>query len=704
MAKQTLESKEILHASNERVKELEIVIKGSFVATMGDVVIELPYGSMIGLLEQPGEMYRFDYVAKEDAVVVSYSYKNPASIQTIIKSNPQIVPYITTSVLSCIQDLFEKVAQNMQACRELIDILGTGEKLTYDLQVWKFGFFRSVGDMLPSKDPGLCNGFVLYGYEYIQFLSFILSELIEKKREYDIRKEELNGGDSKNEEGTDTNESASEDPADDVDESEAVNELMHTDESGDGTEKEKDDKKKGDVKPSDVSDSLIEILEYSGVDNEKAEAFEKLIADYTSMPDRNDTSDKGRNLRRQLSEVFYEVYEGAFMRSLMDRDIPVVLKMFFYFGFVTPELAGEDNTRELHMLAESYKPDPEGNVLTAYEWLKLIYEGKAEPSKNEFDMEYPKYLKQRYENGEIKQTEIKRLLADQKAKVSFELNNFLKTGARITFGRVSSFVPVFTKDSVVKKPGEAMASWKKIHEALDTVRRIDFGCFTRQMVFSNTNIGVTREFIDVEILPYIILMPNGGSRSTLWQEISGAYRDTPGRMMMPVFTEKDVSNYIIRLSGEFRWEMCRREQGVHWNDVTVPSLTSLFSDYMQFYRKNHDLSPELREKIKNQLQAARNSVKAVFVSDYINYLAYESAGSLRLNKVSREILFRFCPFASDIRAKLAKTSPAYQKLIERFDIKRAQKKHMMGIVFNKIEKEGADIPEELLQQQAYIDK
>ena len=701
MAKQTIESKDILHATNERVRELEIVIKGSFIATSGDVIIDLPYGSMIGLMEHPGELYRFDYEAKEDSITVSYPYKNPGSVQAIIKANPQIAPYITTAIYSCIQELFEKTAQVIQACRDLIDVLGTGEKLSYDLQVWKYEFFRSLGNMLPSKDVAFCTGFILSGYEYTQYLSFILSELLEKKSEYELQKQtKTDEAETESDPGKEAD-AAEGDPEADVDDSEAVSELMGSGVSADDEDKP-DEVESGEAE--DMSDALERILEYSGVSEEKAEKFRTYIADFIALPDKTDTSDKARLLRRQLSEVFYDVYEGAFMRSITDRDMPLVMKMFFYFGFVSEELAGKKNTGVLQRLARNYEPDPEGNVLTAYEWIRLIYDGKVEPSKNEFDMEYPKYLKQRYDDGEIKQADMKRLLDDQREKASFEIRNFMKNGSRMTFGRISSFVPVFTEESVMKPPAESMATWKDIHEALNTVRRIDFSCFTRQIVFSNQQIGVTREFIDTEILPYIVLMPNGGSRAALWQEISGAHRDTPGRMMMPFFPEKEVSNYVIKLAGEFRWEMCRREQGVHWNDVTVPSLTSMFCDYLQFYRKNHDLSPDLREKIKAQLQSARNSSKAVFVSDYINYLAYESSGSLRLNKVSRDIIFRFCPFAADIRQKLAATSPAYQKLIERYEIKLAQRKHLMEIVCTKIDKAGAPVPEEIKRQQQFLEK
>ena len=703
MAKQTIESRDIIHASNERVKELDIVIKGSFVATSGEVSIDMPYGSMIGLFETPGEIYRFDYEAKEDSMTVSYPYKTEDSIYAIIKANPQITPYIANAVIKSVQDIFERTVQLLQACKEMEDILGTEEKTSHNLYMWKYKYFMALENMLPSKDIALCTGIILSAYEYIQYLSPILSELIEKKSEYTLQMEmkkdeaEVPGEDVQDTVPTDEDGYID----DEEDMPEALKGLMGESDEESGSDDETSDEEGPD---EETKDALDKILLYAGVSDDKAEKFRTLVAEYSAMKDKTDTSDKARLLRRQMTETYYDVYEAAFMRSIGDINVSTLMKMFFYFGFVSEELAGEKNTRILKRLAANYRPDPEGNVLTAYEWLMLIYNGKVEPSKNEFDMEYPRYLKQQYDDGEIKQAEMKRLMDDQKAKVSFELRNFVKNGSRMTFGRISSFVPVFSEESTMRSPDESMSTWKDIHEALDMVRRIDFSCFTRQIVFSNPAIGVNREFIDTEILPYIILMPNGGSRAALWQEISGAHRDTPGRMMMPMFPEKEISTYIIRLAGEFRWEMCRREQGVHWNDVTVPSLTSMFSDYLQFYRKNHDLSPDLREKIKAQLQAARNSAKAVFVSDYINYLAFESSGSLRINRVSREIIFRFCPFCSEIRQKLSVSSPAYQKLIERYNIKLAQKKHLMEIVCSKIDKAGAAIPAEIRSQKEFLDK
>ena len=132
----------------------------------------------------------------------------------------------------------------------------------------------------------------------------------------------------------------------------------------------------------------------------------------------------------------------------------------------------------------------------------------------------------------------------------------------------------------------------------------------------------------------------------MWQEIEGKKRTTPARMMCSIFHMEELTQSLIHLTGEFRWEMCKRVQGGRWNDVSEPSLTSEYCDYIQFYRRNKELSAEAKEKIKNQLGRVRNSFKEMFVTDYIMWMRYESGGSPRLNKVSRNILFSYCPFSS----------------------------------------------------------
>ena len=160
------------------------------------------------------------------------------------------------------------------------------------------------------------------------------------------------------------------------------------------------------------------------------------------------------------------------------------------------------------------------------------------------------------------------------------------------------------------------------------------------MPFSDPAKGVNSDRIMKEILPDIVLMPNAGIKAMMWQEISGVKSDTPARFMFPVFTAVDLNELMLERIARYRWEMCRRLEGVHWNDVREKSLTAEYCTYIQFYRNNRDLSTEAKEKLKGTLAQAKNNYREVFVKDYINWIKFESKGSFRLNKIARDILIR----------------------------------------------------------------
>ena len=160
---------------------------------------------------------------------------------------------------------------------------------------------------------------------------------------------------------------------------------------------------------------------------------------------------------------------------------------------------------------------------------------------------------------------------------------------------------------------------------------------------------------------------------------------------------------MVKLCGEFRWEMCKTEQGVHWNDVTDPSLTSMFCDYLQFYKKNSTLSTDMKDKLKLLLKKNNNNYKNVFVSEYINYIKFEANASPRLNKVSREILFTFCTFSKEVRDKLS-DNPQYGELIKKHQARIAGASRPLTNTIKKLQTEGLEVPEVLKQQYEYYKK
>lgn len=198
-------------------------------------------------------------------------------------------------------------------------------------------------------------------------------------------------------------------------------------------------------------------------------------------------------------------------------------------------------------------------------------------------------------------------------------------------------------------------------------------------------------------------MPVIGTRGVMWQEIEGKKRLSEGRIMLPIFMLEDLRPILLHTIGEFRWELCKRVQGSFWNDITDPSLTSEYFDYVQFYRKNQDLSQDMKDKLKASLSKAKNSYKEVFVRDYIIWIMFESEGLPRMNKVSRSILFKYCPFNREIRESLSK-NPLYENPLRYFNLHNGQKKHHFTNVSQEIRNAGKEIPEEISDEMEYLNR
>lgn len=456
------------------------------------------------------------------------------------------------------------------------------------------------------------------------------------------------------------------------------------------------------VSASDLKNSIDTILAYGEIDSETAAEFKSLIGQYKKLLDKNNTDDGSRRLRQSITKSFYTVYTAVFKKSISDTSVPVIVQMFLNFGYVDEELAGIDNAIYLYSLSGSLGKLPSGQVYTFYQWLLAIYRGEKEPCRNEFDNDFAAYLRELKNAGTISEAEEARRLYDNMERVLFELENVFPTVNKITFGRITTFCPVFSEHNIFRSLESSVVTKDAIDEVLAMIRSMDYSAYYRETAYSNAKCNIAREMVQVEILPDIILMPGIGSRGIMWQEIEGRKRTTPARMMLPMFHMEDLSTSLIRLTAEYRWEMCKRIQGVRWNDVSERSLTSEYCDYIQFYRKNIDLSTDNKEKVKTALQKAKNNYKEMFVNDYISWIVFEGNGSPRLNKVSRSILFMHCPFSAAVRTRLA-SNPLYKDMLEAYNVRNGQKLHHLEAVFQRFRSSGMDIPEELAAQKAFLE-
>ncbi len=442
-------------------------------------------------------------------------------------------------------------------------------------------------------------------------------------------------------------------------------------------------------------DCIAHILEYAGFNDEDIESIYNMIEQYRDLPDRMSIDNEIYALRKKLTSVFYDIYYKVFMRAVKDeKTLTPILEMFLNFGFMDVSFVGEEHAKDLYELTAHLDICHSEHIYTIYEWLKCIYRGEKSPSKNEFDMDFPAYLADLCKKGKISSEQAASYQHNREMKVDFEIKNMFPSVNKITYGNISKFCPILCKNDLINAIEKMLVTSEKLENALNEIRKIDYSAFYREILFSDPDKGINCERIMKEVLPDFILMPNAGTRVIMWQETSGPKSDTPGRFMFPIFTALDVDDLMLGVVGYFRWEMCRRLQGVHWNDIRDNSLTAEYCSYLQFYRKNHDLSADAKERIKNALMRVQNNYREVFIKDYVNWIKFESKGSFRLNKVSRGILVRYCPFAKALRNEL-KTNPMYQFLISKFEADTAKKLQRYNSVYTRYVKAGGEITEDL---------
>lgn len=448
------------------------------------------------------------------------------------------------------------------------------------------------------------------------------------------------------------------------------------------------------------------IMKYASYDDTEIQNTKQLIAEYKKIAEIQDYTPEMQKVRKMFTKVFYEIYEKAFFRAVHARSISVVMKLFFNFGVLDLQLAGTQHLDELmavsQLLDNQFIDQKERSkagenfchVYTTYQWLRAIYRGEKEPSKNEFDVDYAGHLLDQRKRKEITREEEHTLKHDQKKKVQFEIQNMFMSNNRITYGRISTFCPVLHSKDFIRSVDQLIVSDITVNAAIDNLRELDYSCFYREVFFAAPKYGIERTEIMKEVLPDVILMPNIGSKAMMWQETAGVKKDTPARFIFPVMTVSDMPDMMLETVGRYRWEICRKILGVRWNDIRDKSLTSEFYDYVQFYRKNRELSQQAKEKVKADLIHAKNNYREVFVSDYIGWMKYESQGNFRLNKVSRRIFAEYVPFQEDVRKKLEE-NPMYKELFARTNILNARKREKEKILFERYVAAGGVITPEL---------
>ena len=202
--------------------------------------------------------------------------------------------------------------------------------------------------------------------------------------------------------------------------------------------------------------ALDQILSFAGVSEEIATEFTGLLKKFAALEDKTSTEDWVRRLRRQISDIFYQIYEIIFRKTygLDDTDIALPIRLFLEFGFVDETLISRAQMLELEKLvSEPVSTEASGcHIFTVREWLSWVYEGKREPSKNEFDQEYSEMLREQKKAGQITEEEEKAKLKDYDERLHYEIQNLFRYNHRLVNGQLSIFVPFLYEELLGGEP------------------------------------------------------------------------------------------------------------------------------------------------------------------------------------------------------------------------------------------------------------
>lgn len=432
----------------------------------------------------------------------------------------------------------------------------------------------------------------------------------------------------------------------------------------------------------ELAGSPGKIMNFVGIATEDTNKMIAHLKTFAKMQNPLDTSGDPRKLRRMITNIYWNVYEKAFFKHRDSRgNVPKPVRLMLDFGFFDDNLLQDDHLAALYNLSD---PGLKGRIpiMNALEWIDSVANKKEYPSLDEMGLTFFDKLKHEHaDKNWRRETDVPEEYDNYKSRIAYELKNFLVTNVRLTSGTPASAFPILTKYQIILPLEKCFVTFERLSNAIDQLLSIDYSAFHREILINDEKANIFKEFVQRQVIPYFILVPSIGTKIMMWQDVSGRNKASLGRIAIPRFVTADLFTVLLDAVGAFRWELTKTIMGPDWNNVSQPSITADYTDYVQFFRKNRDLSPEIKDKLKVEFKRFRSD-RDRFVNDYVNWIKYESEGVLKHNKVARSLFYRHVPFAKSIRDNL-ENQPAYAELQNRFKNIRNKKLRELEIRYRK---------------------
>ncbi len=456
------------------------------------------------------------------------------------------------------------------------------------------------------------------------------------------------------------------------------------------------------VIPEELINSTDKILKYAGISDDKGRIFKINLDYFRNLEDKNVFDSESSKIVKMINIEFFEIYQKVLKRVLREKDSSQLYRLFLNFAYMDEKLLQTEHSRLLYDLVDELDYAEQGSVNSTARWLEKIYKKEEEPSVNEYGQDYFDIFREKVKRGQLQAKDKSEYDNNIDGRLDHEMNNLLKIGQKLCSGHINDYCPILHSGMIKSDLSKMMLDQDRIEASLDKILKVDFSAFHREIVYNQPETGISKELIMKSVLPYFILMPTVGSRAIMWQEVSGKVKSSPGRFVLPVLAEGDLDNLMTEMVAKFRWDLSKNMFSYGRGDEYQSSLTGDYSQYIQFYKKNLDLSNDAKQKIKTQILKYRNNVREMFAADYSIWINYESKGLVRLNKAVRDIFFKHCPFSKSIRDDLAR-HPLYSQYITVYEGARVKRSKVYQARYSKMLKPNIPLDADLIGNLAYYE-
>ncbi len=419
----------------------------------------------------------------------------------------------------------------------------------------------------------------------------------------------------------------------------------------------------------DLEGSVQKILTFAKIPQEQIKEFIALILKFKSLKNPLDPESESRKIRKNLSKTYWYAYTICVQKYIESKSVPKPVEMMLRFGYMDETLLEPNQVAFLYAFKDETKPKRNIPIHICEEWLELIYNKKVPTSLDELGQTFFDKIKNDYKDQVFKkESDVPVNIDTNQARLQYEINAMYQPNVRLTTGNPVSYLPILTKHHISIPLDKCVVTRESLSQVLEEILAIDYTAFNREIVYNDENLGIRKELVQKSVIPDFIIVPSIGTKIMMWQDLSilrgSGSKESRGRIILPMFVTGDLKTLLMEAIAAFRWELTKNILGPDWNNVGISSITSEYMDYIQFFKKNKDLSIEMKEKIAVEFKRFRTD-RDKFVNDYLLWIKYESEGVQRLNKVVRNIFYKHIPFSKEIRDKVSKL-PAYADMHNRF--------------------------------------